>query len=129
LNILNKLKQVSRYTKVLAKNENLDNLSEKKRTALDSITLGLTQTNLDDEFKQNFFNSAFLMLRMINDKEVDKLALANYEASQAYLMMYFYNDIEKLDLENKEAFKFLFRDYKSENIEIPINFKEKFWIE
>lgn len=129
MNILNKLKQVSRYTKVLAKNENLDNLSEKKRTALDSITLGLTQTNLDDEFKQNFFNSAFLMLRMINDKEVDKLALANYEASQAYLMMYFYNDIEKLDLENKEAFRFLFRDYKSENKEIPINFKEKFWIE
>jgi|TARA_R110002051_G_scaffold189996_1_gene259124 hypothetical protein len=129
LDIIKKLKQVSKYTKVLAKNQDIEKLSEKKKTALNSITYGLTQTTLDEEFKQAFFNSAFLMLRMINDNEVDKLALANYEASQAYMMMYFYNDIDKLDLENKEAFKFLFRDYENENNEsLPENFKEKFWL-
>jgi hypothetical protein len=129
VDIIKKLKQVSKYTQVLAKNQDLDKLSEKKKTALNSITYGLTQTTLDDEFKQAFFNSAFLMLRMINDDEVDKLAQANYEASQAYMMMYFYNDIEKLDLQNKEAFKFLFRDYQIKvKDDIPTNFKEKFWL-
>lgn len=129
MDIIKKLKSVTRYTKVLAKNHDIDKLSEKKKTALNSITYGLTQTSLDEEFKQAFFNSAFLMLRMINDNEVDKLAQANYEASQAYMMMYFYNDIENLDVENKEAFKFLFRDYKTETSEdLPTNFKEKFWL-
>ena len=129
MDIIKKLKQVSKYTQVLAKNHDINQLSEKKKTALNSITYGLTQTTLDDEFKQAFFNSAFLMLRMINDNEVDKLAQANYEASQAYMMMYFYNDIENLDVENKKAFKFLFRDYKTETSEqLPTNFKEKFWL-
>jgi hypothetical protein len=129
MDIIKKLKQAGKYTQVLAKNQDLDKLSEKKKTALDSIVYGLTQCELDEEFKQTFFNSAFMMLRMINDNEVDKLAQANYEASQAYMMMYFYNDIDDLDLNNKEAFKFLFREYKNDSSsELPENFKEKFWI-
>ena len=129
MDIIKKLKQAGKYTQVLAKNQDLDKLSEKKKTALDSIVYGLTQCELDEEFKQTFFNSAFMMLRMINDNEVDKLAQANYEASQAYMMMYFYNDIDDLDLNNKEAFKFLFREYKNDpGSDLPENFKEKFWI-
>ena len=129
MDIIKKLKQASKYTQVLARNQDLDKLSEKKKTALDSIVYGLTQCELDEEFKQTFFNSAFMMLRMINDNEVDKLAQANYEASQAYMMMYFYNDIDDLDLNNKEAFKFLFREYKNDSgSDLPENFKEKFWI-
>lgn len=129
MDIIKKLKQASKYTQVLARNQDLDKLSEKKKTALDSIVYGLTQCELDEEFKQTFFNSAFMMLRMINDNEVDKLAQANYEASQAYMMMYFYNDIDDLDLSNKEAFKFLFREYKNDSgSDLPENFKEKFWI-
>ena len=129
MDIIKKLKQAGKYTQVLAKNQDLDKLSEKKKTALDSIVYGLTQCELDEEFKQTFFNSAFMMLRMINDNEVDKLAQANYEASQAYMMMYFYNDIDDLDLNNKEAFKFLFREYKNDSgSDLPENFKEKFWI-
>jgi hypothetical protein len=129
MDIIKKLKQASKYTQVLARNQDLDKLSEKKKTALDSIVYGLTQCQLDEEFKQTFFNSAFMMLRMINDNEVDKLAQANYEASQAYMMMYFYNDIDDLDLSNKEAFKFLFREYKNDSgSDLPENFKEKFWI-
>lgn len=131
--ILEKLRQASRYTKALANGNDLEKLSDKKRTALDSITYGLTQCQIDDEFKQAFFNSALLMLRMINDNEVDKLAMANHEASQAYLMKYFYQDIDNLDIENKKAMKFLFREYQSmhdvSNQEIPKDFKQKFWIE
>jgi hypothetical protein len=111
-------------------NINLARLSPKKRTALSCIAAAMDRVvSIDQNLKNSWFNWIYYMMKMIDDSEVDKLALAIQETSTDYTMTYFSNEfIESVSDENKQAARILMKPYHKnladKNLKLQEDFKQ-----
>ena len=135
MDIKKKLQEIGNTSLKMAMsgNHDLRKLSPKKRTALDCVTFGISETNMSENLKQSFYKSAYYMMRLISDSEVDKIIMASGEGYYFYVMNHFYDDIDNMALsENgKDKMKLLMRDYKKKDEAAVLDnkeLKEKFWI-
>jgi hypothetical protein len=105
-------------------------LSPKKRTALSCIAAAMDRVvSIDQNLKNSWFNWIYYMMKMIDDSEVDKLALAIQETSTDYTMTYFSNEfIESVSDENKQAARILMKPYHKnladKNLKLQEDFKQ-----
>ena len=108
MNLKDRLKEHAAKTVLyVVRSENrpdLGALSEKKKVALECITSSVDSVNgLDLQIKQSWFNYLYYTVRMINDDEVDALAISFYDGIGDYMMQYFKRDfVEKMSPEQKE---------------------------
>ena len=88
---------------------------------------------MSDNLKQSFFNSAYYMMRLISDSEVDKVIEASGEGYYFYVMNHFYDDIDNMNMNQngKDMFKVLMKKYKKSNEDAVLDskaLKEKFYL-
>ena len=127
-----KLKEIGKatFTFAIAGNQDLRKLSPKKRTALNCVTYGISETSMSDNLKQSFFNSAYYMMRMISDAEVDNIILASGDGYYFYMMNHFYDDLPPEINGKDNPLKMLMKKYeKSEPDAVLDNpeFKRRFF--
>jgi len=135
MDITQKLKEIGNATfkMAISGNHDLNKLSPKKQTALNCVTFGINETSMSDNLKQSFFNSAYYMMRLISDSEVDKVIEASGEGYYFYVMNHFYDDIDNMNMDKngKDMFKMLMSKYKKSNEDAVLDsksLKEKFYL-
>ena len=126
MDLKQKLKDIGNHTfqYAIGGNNDLSKLSPKKRTALNCVTFGINETKMSDNLKQSFFNSAYYMMRMISDKEVDNIILASSEGYYFYVMNHFYDDLPDKVGSHKNPLKILMQKYKKVDDEAVLDNKE-----
>ena len=126
MDLKQKLKDIGNHTfqYAIGGNNDLSKLSPKKRTALNCVTFGINETAMSDNLKQSFFNSAYYMMRMISDKEVDNIILASGEGYYFYVMNHFYDDLPDKVGGRINPLKILMQKYKKVDDEAVLDNKE-----
>ena len=126
MDLKQKLKDIGNHTfqYAIGGNNDLSKLSPKKRTALNCVTFGINETKMSDNLKQSFFNSAYYMMRMISDKEVDNIILASGEGYYFYVMNHFYDDLPDKLHGKANPMKVLMSKYKKVDDEAVLDNKE-----
>ena len=132
MDLKQKLKDIGNHTFqfAISGNNDLSKLSPKKRTALNCVTFGINETTMSDNLKQSFFNSAYYMMRMISDKEVDNIILASGEGYYFYVMNHFYDDLPDKLHGKSNPMKILMSKYKKVDDEAVLDneeFKRRFF--
>ena len=132
MDLKQKLKDIGNHTFqfAISGNNDLSKLSPKKRTALNCVTFGINETTMSDNLKQSFFNSAYYMMRMISDKEVDNIILASGEGYYFYVMNHFYDDLPGKVRGQSNPLKVLMSKYKKVDDEAVLDnqeFKRRFF--
>ena len=132
MDIKQKLKAIGEHTfqYAISGNNDLSKLSPKKKTALNCVTFGINETTMSDNLKQSFFNSAYYMMRMISDKEVDDIILASGEGYYFYVMNHFYDDLPDKVNGKPNVMKVLLEKYKKKDPDAVLDnqeFKRRFF--
>ena len=132
MNIKQKLKQIGEHTfqYAISGNNDLTKLSPKKRTALNCVTFGINETSMSDNLKQSFFNSAYYMMRMVSDSEVDQIILASGEGCEFYMMNHFYDDLPDKVNGRPNVMKVVMEKYKKSDPDAVLDsqeFKRRFF--
>ena len=132
MDLKQKLKEIGSHTfqYAIGGNNDLSKLSPKKRTALNCVTFGINDTTMSDILKQSFFNSAYYMMRMVSDNEVDQIILASGEGCEFYMMNHFYDDLPETVNGKPNTMKVLMEKYKKRDADAVLDnqeFKRRFF--